>query len=846
MKRTFKKFFVYFLTLSLVLPNFSIPSYASELSENVEIQILNQEKENNNESTVATVSENDIEYNASSEILEEYTEETLYNYEEENVVCKHGQCNNPAESSSAPCDACKEAFYNEEFYEYVNKEGHYFSVTCTCGDVFSGTEPHWEYQNGLCLCGYELNTSGDASVNFTYEVLNDGTLSITGCTDDTLTSLIIPNEIDEKVITNIAPYAFSGCSALSNIVLPNTLTDIGEWAFSYCSSLVEITLPDTLTTLGDSAFSGCTSLTAISIPNNISSIGEGLFFGCSKLQTVVLPDNLISIESSAFYECYSLETLTLPNNIRRISSYAFYYCNNLSSIKLPYALTIIGNSAFAECTGLTAIDLPENLTAIGEYAFQNCTGLTKIKIPSYVTEIKDYTFCGCSGLTDIELPEGLSTIESNAFSSCTNLKNITLLENITCIENNVFDYVHEDFTIYGIPGSYAETYANEHNIPFAEAVFTMPYTIAFNKNNASATGTMAEQIITKDSVKKLNAYAYVCSGYTFKSWNTKADGSGTALVNQADLSGLETQKGDVITLYAQWEKVNYSITYYLNSGKNHNGNPKTYNVTTNVTLKNPTRTGYTFGGWYSDSKFSKKITGIPAGSIGNKKLYAKWISVKYTIRYTLNGGKNNSKNPTSYNVATATIKLQNPTRTGYTFKGWYSDSKFTKKVTSIAKGSTQNKVLYAKWEPIKYTIKYNLNGGKNHNKNPKNFTAATAAIKLQNPTRAGYTFKGWYTSNKFTKKVTTIKNGSIGTQTLYAKWEPVKYTIKYNLNGGKNHNKNPKTYTTATATVKLQNPTRAGYTFKGWYSDKKCTKKITAIKKGSMGTQTLYAKWVKK
>lgn len=74
----------------------------------------------------------------------------------------------------------------------------------------------------------------------------------------------------------------------------------------------------------------------------------------------------------------------------------------------------------------------------------------------------------------------------------------------------------------------------------------------------------------------------------------------------------------------------------------------------------------------------------------------------------------------------------------------------------------------------------------------------------------------------------------------------MKYSIKYNLNGGKNNKKNPSCYYNAANTIKLKNPTKKGCTFKGWYADRQCKKKVTAIKTGSNGTKTLYAKWAKK
>ena len=206
----------------------------------------------------------------------------------------------------------------------------------------------------------------------------------------------------------------------------------------------------------------------------------------------------------------------------------------------------------------------------------------------------------------------------------------------------------------------------------------------------------------------------------------------------------------------------YTITYKLDGGKNASGNPKTYKYNAaDITLKNPTKKGYKFEGWYIGTR---KVTKIAKGTNKNITLTAKWSKVTYKISYKLAGGKA-VKNPATYTVTTSTIKLKNPTKKGYKFKGWYNG---TKKVTEIKKGSTGNLTLTAKWTVITYKITYKLAGGKNNSKNPKSYKVTTSTIKLKDPTRKGYTFKGWYNGSK---KVTTIKKGSIGAITLTAKWK---------------------------------------------------------------------------
>ena len=228
---------------------------------------------------------------------------------------------------------------------------------------------------------------------------------------------------------------------------------------------------------------------------------------------------------------------------------------------------------------------------------------------------------------------------------------------------------------------------------------------------------------------------------------------------------------------------------------------------------------------------------------------------EYTITYKLKGGTNHSSNPKTYTEYSETIVLKKPTRTGYTFGGWYSDSTYKKKVTKISKGSTGDRTLYAKWTPIKYTIKFMGNGAANGKMTSLTNRKYGTSYKLPGNKfkRKGYTFKNWNTKKngkgKSYKNQASVKNlSSVNskTVTLYAQWKKESYKITYKLNGGKNQSSNPAKYDVTTKDITLKAPAKKGYTFKGWYSDSKFKKKVTKIKKGSTGNITLYAKWVKK
>ncbi|MCM1568095.1 MAG: InlB B-repeat-containing protein [Roseburia sp.] len=182
---------------------------------------------------------------------------------------------------------------------------------------------------------------------------------------------------------------------------------------------------------------------------------------------------------------------------------------------------------------------------------------------------------------------------------------------------------------------------------------------------------------------------------------------------------------------------------------------------------------------YNTSAFNKKY---PMGKT-NYNPDKDSANKKYTITYKLNGGKNSSKNPSTYTKSSATITLKNPTRTGYTFKGWYSDKNFKNKVTKISKGSTGNKTLYAKWAANKYTVVFNGNNNTNNVKMSSKTYKYGTSYKLPANTfkRTGYTFTGWNTkkdgsgksySNKASVKNLTTKSG--GKVTLYAQWKKKK------------------------------------------------------------------------
>ena len=293
-----------------------------------------------------------------------------------------------------------------------------------------------------------------------------------------------------------------------------------------------------------------------------------------------------------------------------------------------------------------------------------------------------------------------------------------------------------------LPEKYPEINTKYTAVWVTEGDYTITYELNGGTNaeeNPASYNVESETITLKDPVKP---------GYTFGGWYKAEDFTGDAVT--------EIVQGTTgnITLYAKWVKEgDYTITYVLDGGTNAPENPASYNVETEtITLKDPAKPGYTFGGWYMAENFTgDAVTEITQGSTGDITLYAKWVKEgDYTITYVLDGGTNAPENPPSYNVETETITLKDPVKAGYTFGGWYKDGEFTTQVTEITQGTTGNITLYAKWEPVSYTITYELNGGTNVPENPAGYNVETGTITLKAPTKDKYDFKGWYKDGEFT------------------------------------------------------------------------------------------------
>ena len=352
-------------------------------------------------------------------------------------------------------------------------------------------------------------------------------------------------------------------------------------------------------------------------------------------------------------------------------------------------------------------------------------------------------------------------------------------------------------------------------------------------------------------------------GYTFLGWFTDQ-----ALTTAAPAT-LMTAQGDTnpTVLYAKWSApLPYSITYVLNDttpaghpASNPATNPGGFDVTDpTINLQAPTRTGYTFLGWYADAGLTTSISSINPASAVNYTVYAKWSAPNaYNVQWTLNDtvpagltAANPNASLTSYTVEDADYTLRPATRTGYTFENWYDNAALSgTPVTTLRTMDAEDKHYYAKWgNALSYPITYVMNDSATSPASavtPNSYTVEDADFALGIPTRNGATFQGWYDNAAFTgTPITTLHTADAEAKTYYAKWQLANYSINYNLNPGTgigtptNPASNVPSFTVDDA-VQLAPPVRRGYTG-SWNLNGQT---VTSIPAGTTGPQNLTANW---
>ncbi len=855
-------------------------------------------------------------------------------------------------------------------------------------------------------------------------------------------------------VTTITPYLFQGSTSLAHIDMTNAtnLTTIGNYAFDGAGngdSVDELTVAfgSSLTTIGARAFNNCDKIKSLTIPANVTTIESNAFWNMGADITVTIEDSetplTLNCEGSFYtiFEGNPSISAYVGRNILRTGSYAnqHVFDGQLTSVTIGPKVTAIDDKEYYDCDGLLTVSGMENVVSIGLEAFRSCNNLTSVELGTKLATMGDYAFKDCQHLESIVIPGTLKKTPTEAFENCFALASVTLNEGIEEIGNGSF-YDTDALTEITIPASVkkvgrAPFYCNNIQVMKRMIIADSDEPLEFANGTSEynwGRGNMTDDITldyfylgrdvnrvyfehslvygakeieigpkvttiseTKglfyatDNVESVKVHALIPFAINDNDFDSRIYTNATLLVpggtkevyaaadgwkkftnidhwstlvtltatdhgsiataeatannsteqyrqpkNDAVVYTLTANEGyeltaltdndvavsplpalgeaqtranadgeEFVTLNASFMPITYTLTYELAGGEVATANPTNYTIeTATFTLTNPTREGYDFTGWKLDGEGEAMMTvTIAQGSTGHLAYTATWTPTIYNIVYTMDGGTATPANPTTYTIETETFTLTNPTKTGYTFKGWKLNGEGDAMMeVSIAKGSTGNKAYTATWQINQYTITFNSNGGSDVDAITQDYDSSITAP--EEPTREGYTFSGWlpavpatmpaehmtcvaqWTVNQYTITFNT-NGGSIVdaiTQdysstitapadptregyefagwdkaipttmpaenvTITANWTPITYTIVYHLDGGTvAEGANPEEFTIETESFTLVNPTREYYDFKGWTGTKLNGPTMTVtIAKGSIDDREYTATWEK-
>ena len=344
------------------------------------------------------------------------------------------------------------------------------------------------------------------------------------------------------------------------------------------------------------------------------------------------------------------------------------------------------------------------------------------------------------------------------------------------------------------------------------------------------------------STKEIKAPTRV--GYRFNTWKYVGDQAG-ANMNTMISDATFTMGYKDLTLQADWIANSYIIVFDAQGGNaTSNNKTVTYDEVYGA-LPTSTKEGYTFDGWYTDKENGTKILDTDIVRVTDTTvLYARYIANEYIATYEANGGTlNESSKTVTFNSKYG--ELDTPSKTGYTFDGWFLDETLTKKVDNDSLVTIPNHhTLYAKWTANKYKVTFDANGGKNLEISDKLVTYDSEYGILPNVTKDGFNFIGWFTTKNEDGEQIRVDDivKIVDDITVYAHYSYIDYNLMFNTNGGEPLNDKVVHYTAKYGELPI--PVKSGYAFDGWFLDSALSEKVdadTIVK--TLGNHTIYAKW---
>jgi uncharacterized repeat protein (TIGR02543 family) len=488
-------------------------------------------------------------------------------------------------------------------------------------------------------------------------------------------TLTIPSSV-----TTIKGSAFESCSGFAGTLTflePSSVTSIDNDAFMNCSGFTgNLTIPSSVTSIDNDAFMNCSGFTGnLTIPSSVTSIGWDAFEGCSGFTgNLTIPSSVTSIDWSAFEDCSGFTgNLTIPSSVTSIKSDAFEGCSGFTGrLTIPSSVTSIGWSAFERCSGFTGnLTIPSSVTSIGDEAFMNCSGFTgNLTIPSSVTSIGCDAFEGCSGFTgNLTIPSSVTSIDWGAFEGCSGFTgNLTIPSSVTSIKSDTFEGCSGFTGNLTIPSSVTSIdWGAFEGCSGFTGNLTIPSSVTSIKSDAfEGCSGFTGNLTIPSSVTSIDRGAFKgCSGFT---GNLTIPSSVTSIKSDTfgDCPGINH-----LIFYGN---PNCDATAFLIDSDNSH-------VLTAQTCYKLVQGNYV----ETDNLISDDVL------TDDRRVPA------YCISFNTNNGSAVPEQVVAKNEKA--LKPAAPTRNGYSFDNWYTESALTD-VYDFDTAITKNTTVYAKWTAL--------------------------------------------------------------------------------------------------------------------------------------------------
>ena len=640
------------------------------------------------------------------------------------------------------------------------------------------------------------------------------------------------------------------------------VTGIGYAAFSGYSNLTEIAIPKSITNIAISAFKDCTNITDVWY--------EG--YESDKDSITIIPNNNMSLlsanwhydscmknydEHSHTYEGCTDANCNNCNKKRSVPAHVYDGCYDRICNACDF---VRDNDHFYSNDWDKSCDICGQIRSVGPFTitYHLDGGTNALKNPDMYTEEDSIT---------------LKDATKHGYDFAGWFLDANKTEQITeiCMMGNVELYAKF------LPKSYNATFDCNGAEKSSQITITLHTGITSEKKSVL--------VNTGDSFSPYDYWQPEVSGYVFAGWtyNSNLINNQMEITEDIDLyakwvenpNGYPVLGEDITSAYACCNEkyfyisCNYTRIYYsllaqkktveVLSPTTHlvqyrySASSRSFISADGLSVSLPGYSSLENGRWESDDYVTLKpgtlvhIYNGQSGDTGNVSV-AGYVKVE-TTQTTQYNDIIVSEERTQSHKYDSVINAPSVSKTGYELLGWYDT--LGNRMTDTWQ-YTEDKAFTAKWQPKNYDIAYKLEGGTNSPENPSNYTIEDT-ITLKDPTKPGYTFKGWYSDANFTTKVTSISN-SVGNIVLYAKWEVNSYNLTLDANAGafapnvtfvSDGVEIKRCYLYENDTITAYRPdNKEGYIFAGWYTDYSFTSLFKF--NGTIANDiTLYAKWIK-